>query len=86
MGLLDPKAFCYWLQGMLEGNPDMTVLTPKQLKIVREHLELVFDKMSIPAPVLTQSDPVVDHEKLAKEIDRITKLFPIVEYPTTVIC
>ena len=34
--------FCYWLQGHFEMNGP--TLTEDQVKMVREHLDLVFDK------------------------------------------
>jgi len=33
--------FCYWLQGNFELNPDAPV-TPEQIKIIKNHLNLVF--------------------------------------------
>lgn len=42
---MTPEAFCYWLQGFLELSEAKT-LTPQQLKAVREHLALVFTKVT----------------------------------------
>lgn len=37
--------FCYWLQGFFEvGNPKQ--LSPKQVQIIKDHLALVFDKIT----------------------------------------
>ncbi len=42
---MDPLNFCFWLQGYLElsgvDNPD--VLTAHQVKMVQEHLAMVFN-------------------------------------------
>lgn len=40
---MTPESFCYWLQGMLEDGEKQT-LSAAQLKLVREHLALVFAK------------------------------------------
>jgi hypothetical protein len=35
------RDFCYWLQGLMEvGNP--TTLNEDQVKVIKEHLQLVF--------------------------------------------
>ncbi len=36
--------FCIWLQGFLELSHDNISLTEKQVRIVKEHLKLVFEK------------------------------------------
>ena len=50
---MSPENFVYWLQGFLEisGAPDMS---EQQLRIVRDHLELVLSKET---PVYTQPTP-----------------------------
>jgi len=37
--------FCYWLQGHFEMNPS-DVLSESQIKMIREHLSLVFNKVT----------------------------------------
>ena len=39
------EQFCYWLQGMLEIQ-DPKSLNEKQLKIIKDHLQLVFHKVT----------------------------------------
>lgn len=34
--------FCYWLQGLLELEPNLTHLNEDQVKMIREHLGYVF--------------------------------------------
>lgn len=42
---MTPENFCYWLQGFMElTNPN--VLNENQVKILKEHLSLVFDKVT----------------------------------------
>lgn len=44
---LTPENFCYWLQGYIEiqratGQP--IVITDKEVKVIEEHLNLIFNK------------------------------------------
>lgn len=42
---MTPENFCYWLQGLLEvGQPD--TLNQEQIKIIQDHLTLVFTKLT----------------------------------------
>lgn len=53
---MTPEQFCYWLQGKAELDP--TPPTPEQWDSIREHLALVFVKVTRPvfptAPGLTK--------------------------------
>lgn len=40
---MTPQDFTYWLQGFFELS-GATSLTPEQVKIIKEHLSLVFKK------------------------------------------
>ena len=40
-----PDLFVYWLQGFAELNP-FTVPSPDQWRIIKDHLNLVFDKVT----------------------------------------
>jgi hypothetical protein len=40
---MTPDSFCYWLKGFVELGEPVT-LSKKQLQIVKDHLDLVFDK------------------------------------------
>lgn len=42
------REFCFWLQGFFELNPGMAAPTPEQAKAIREHLALVFKKVTPP--------------------------------------
>lgn len=43
---MNSTEFCYWLQGYLELRDDDRPLTAKQVQIVKDHLALVFDKVT----------------------------------------
>jgi len=43
---MTPQEFCYWLQGYFEVSGNET-LTPEQVKMVKEHLQLVFRKETV---------------------------------------
>lgn len=42
---MDPTYFCYWLKGFFEIS-DSNELTPKQVQIIRDHIDLVFNKVT----------------------------------------
>jgi hypothetical protein len=44
---MNTKDFCYWLNGFVELN-DGEMPTPEQWKSIREHLDLVFNKVTPP--------------------------------------
>jgi hypothetical protein len=41
---MTPKDFTYWLQGFFELSNEDVTLSHRQLKIIKDHLNLVFDK------------------------------------------
>ncbi len=43
---MNSTEFCYWLQGYLELREDDKPLTAKQVQIVKDHLALVFQKVT----------------------------------------
>lgn len=50
---MEPRDFCYWLQGFLELHGDNTVSMP-QVKMIREHLATVFEKRTPPLKTLPE--------------------------------
>src|SRR5690348_13034760 len=44
---MTPEQFCYWLQGRAELQPD-TAPTKAEWKMIREHLQTVFVKVTPP--------------------------------------
>jgi hypothetical protein len=42
---MEATDFCYWLQGFFELSGDKK-LTPKQVEIIKDHLQLVFNKVT----------------------------------------
>jgi hypothetical protein len=58
---MDALQFSYWLQGFTELQPDLEAPTPEQWKAIREHLALVFTKVTPPGNgyiLQTKSDPL----------------------------
>ena len=60
---MTPENFCYWLQGLFELSPT-TYLTTDQVKIVRDHLDLIFRKVT---PVRTAYIPQFSYAKEVME-------------------
>ena len=59
---MTPEQFCYWLQGFAEMNP-CDKLTQTQWTIVRDHLALVFNKVTPDRkeePVITKNEDNLD--------------------------
>lgn len=54
---MSAQEFAYWLQGYFELTPDGGGLSPEQVKVVKDHLQLVFQKVTpvvdIPPPMFT---------------------------------
>lgn len=48
---MDALQFAYWLQGFTELQPDLDAPSPEQWKAIREHLALVFTKVTPPVRV-----------------------------------
>ena len=40
---MQPNEFCFWLQGLFELCPDLKNLTEAQVKMIRDHLNYVFE-------------------------------------------
>lgn len=60
---MTPQEFAYWLQGLFE-IADPKTLDEKQTAIIKEHLQLVFKKVTCPAKPAAQpqrpiNDPLV---------------------------
>lgn len=55
---MTPQEFCYWLQGYFELSPTVPLcgLTQEQAKVVRDHLQLVFQKVT-PTPAVAPLSP-----------------------------
>jgi hypothetical protein len=48
---MTPEQFCYWLQGFIELSGNGIALSKAQMDMVREHLALVFNKVTPPLAV-----------------------------------
>jgi hypothetical protein len=50
---MESQEFCYWLQGFFEVSEETPTLSKRQIKIIKNHLALVFDKVTEePVPTL----------------------------------
>lgn len=45
---MNSTEFCYWLQGYFEMSGDVKYLDGDKLKMIQDHLNLVFDKQTEP--------------------------------------
>ena len=66
---MNAQDFCYWLQGYFEiaGNNSMT---DEQVAVIKEHLQLVFNKVT----TVSSKPQQIDEDKLKKAIEEINKL------------
>lgn len=48
---MNPREFCYWLQGSLELGNQSEGWTPAQVDMVRKHLALVFANVTKNEPI-----------------------------------
>ncbi len=58
---MSPIEFCYWLQGHFElcDKKDQQVLTVSQTAMIREHLSLVFQKVTPVYAVIPSKQPLL---------------------------
>jgi len=64
---MSPEQFLYWLQGFFEiqsvgVDGDIEGINPKQTRIIRDHLQLVFEKET--------PDRTIDIDKLLERIPK----------------
>ncbi len=62
---MNAQEFAYWLQGFFELNEEDKSLTKKQVKIIRDHLSLVFKKVTHDRNV---GDQIVFTPEVAKHL------------------
>ena len=53
---MTPEQFCYWLQGYSEIKGDCP--NPEQWRMIKEHLDLVFVKVTNPLKVSPPAEPI----------------------------
>lgn len=63
---MTPEQFVYWLQGYLEVEDPMTIYE-EQTQVIKDHLKLVFDKMTQPRQEPTRFCSQALEESLDKE-------------------
>lgn len=66
---MKPENFCYWLQGFFEvAQP--TSLTEEQIKMIQNHLNLVFEHAIDPQATAHVADPV-EAKKIQQKLNNI---------------
>ena len=55
---MTPENFCYWLQGMFELT-EIDVLSKTQIEVIKNHLQLVFTKVTPDIKICSDTNPVV---------------------------
>lgn len=56
---MTPEQFCYWLQGLLECKlSDMSDFTSREAIVVRDHLQLVFEKLTPDRQAAKHANPL----------------------------
>ncbi|MES2488560.1 MAG: hypothetical protein V4607_02125 [Pseudomonadota bacterium] len=65
---MTPRDFCYWLNGLLELQPDLKTLDEPQVHLIREHLGVVFTQV--------MAAPEAADESLRRLIARPASLVP----------
>lgn len=56
--IMTPENFCYWLRGYIELTGGDATMTPNQVKIVKDHLDLVMTKVT--PEVKDSGTPIID--------------------------
>lgn len=67
---MTPQDFCYWLKGYVELS-ETTSLTDNQVLVIKDHLDLVFKKVT---PDRTEKATKVNEESRDEFLKRITDL------------
>lgn len=62
--MMTPEQFCYWLQGYFELSPANIELGVEQTTIIKEHLALVFDKITPTREVVPINTTYCTQQKL----------------------
>lgn len=65
---MSPESFTYWLRGYFEIS-DSNNLSPQQVQIIRDHLALVFKKVTPDRNILSDKRGEVDWGELRKALD-----------------
>lgn len=61
------QEFCYWLQGYFELSTSPAI-TPEQAKVIKEHLQLVFNKVTVSVVVPNDEKPNKNGDIVDKDV------------------
>jgi len=71
--------FCYWLQGFFELTPNLKTLDETQIKMIKQHLDLTFKKVTThnfpveKKPFVKIRPPFYEKDEFADVFDFINK-------------
>ena len=67
---MTPEQFCYWLQGFIEiAGDDLKKLDEKRIQIIKDHLDLVFNKVTPDRSPKTKKKVITEK----KDLDELIK-------------
>jgi hypothetical protein len=70
---MTPDQFCYWLQGLLELQPDLKTLNAAQVQTIREHLGYVFESGHL-TPAAPRRLPMPAIPELGQPDDEVAEI------------
>ena len=70
---MSPEQFTYWLQGFFELTSPQTIF-PDQVKIIQDHLDLVFKKVTPKRNNSTYCEPSNGFKEAQQIVDEIMSL------------
>lgn len=76
---MDPIQFCYWLQGAMELLPAGQSLSVDQVNVIKDHLKLVFNKITPDRPVAPNLSK--SFEEMLEEAKKKGTVRPGVQWP-----
>lgn len=71
---MNERDFAYWLHGFMELTQGQTP-SPAQWKSIREHLDLVFKKVTAPVQTQTGPAPMTPDPMAGKSIEEIMRQY-----------
>lgn len=81
---MTPEQFCYWLQGFAEITGANQPPTAEQWKVINDHLQAVFKKVTPPRQEVKQEE--IDWKKLKHDFEKRDKIESPLNPPYEVTC